>query len=95
MKQNKDCLLKRHDAIYNIRCSKLLLSPFKYTHSVHTIDNNYIDNYCFSSGPLPCTLNLGVANPAFLDGGGGFGGSDSDNDDDFLGLDLPQYHLLT
>lgn len=57
--------------------------------------NIIIDNYCFSSGPLPCTLNLGVANPAFLDGGGGFGGSDSDNDDDFLGLDLPQYHLLT
>lgn len=55
----------------------------------------YRYNYCFSSGPLPCTLNLGVANPAFLDGGGGFGGSDSDNDDDFLGLDLPQYHLLT
>ena len=51
--------------------------------------------YCFCRGPLPCTLNLGVANPAFLDGGDATGGSNSDNDDDFLGLDLPQYHLLT
>lgn len=52
----------------------------------------------FYSGPLPCTLNLGVANPAFLegaDGGGALGGSDSDNDEDFMGLELPQYHLLT
>ena len=53
----------------------------------------------FYRGPLPCTLNLGVANPSFLDGGGvggGLGGSDSDNDDDFMaGVGLPPYHLLT
>ena len=55
--------------------------------------------FCCYRGPLPCTLNLGVANPSFLEGGGGgvggLGGSDSDNDEDFIGVELPPYHLLT
>ena len=42
---------------------------------------------------LPCALNLSSSNPAFLEGDGARGGSDSDDDDDYLGVG--QYRLIT